>query len=164
MLCDSTPRDNGTTPTPSQSLPQGLLFPPPLPRSDVSSQLLSSPELLKAPNCQFKYTAARRASPPPSFFVPPAAPRSRRHTWNPGHWPLFFLLFVLFLCSLPPYRLEPVVILPTAQLPVHAGPCQQPTPASPRGLSISAACQNSKASGAHSEAEARGPQAEAPAT
>lgn len=133
--CDFTPRDG---PWPSRSPPSR---PPARLCSALTFRLRStSPELLGAPNRQFKHAEAPGPCPPSGLFGPAAAPRSLRPAWIPGHWRLFLLRSILFLCSLPPYSLEPVLILPS--------PCQHPAPAGPRGLSVSAACQHPEATGA----------------
>lgn len=80
VLRDFTPRDNphaisvpSLTASCSHHLFSTLTF-------HLSS---SSPEMLKAPNHEFKYTDAHRSAPPSSVFVPPAAPRPRHPPGTP---------------------------------------------------------------------------------
>lgn len=132
--CDFTPR---ATPGRLGPLPHDLLLASaPLSRF-VSARL---PQNCSEPQTANSNTPRPAGRPPSGSFGPAAAPRSLRPAWIPGHWRLFLLRSILFLCSLPPYSLEPVLILPS--------PCQHPAPAGPRGLSVSAACQHPEATGA----------------
>lgn len=128
---------HGTTPGRLGPLPHDLLLASaPLSRF-VSARL---PQNCSEPQTANSNTPRPPGRPPSGLFGPAAAPRSLRPAWIPGHWRLFLLRSILVLCSLPPYSLEPVLILPS--------PCQHPAPAGPRGLSVSAACQHPEATGA----------------